>query len=56
MPEVQPKEIQRYTTPDNRVPFEEWFNFLRDGKAKARIRLRLDRVQLGNLGDYRFVG
>ena len=44
MPEVQPKEIQRYTTTDNRVPFEEWFNVLRDGKAKARIRLRLDRV------------
>ncbi len=56
MPEVQPKEIQRYTTPDNGVPFEEWFNVLRDGKAKARIKLRLDRVQLGNLGDYRFVG
>lgn len=45
MPEVQPIEIQRYTTPDNKVPFEEWFNFLRDGKAKARIKLRLDRVQ-----------
>jgi len=56
MPEVQLKEIQRYTTSDNRVPFEEWFNVLRDGKAKARIKLRLDRVQLGNLGDYRFVG
>lgn len=54
--EVQPREIQRYVTPDGKVPFAEWLNSLRDTKAQYRIDLRLNRVQLGNLGDYRSVG
>ncbi|MGL5063194.1 MAG: type II toxin-antitoxin system RelE/ParE family toxin [Microcoleus sp.] len=54
--EVQPKEIQRYTTPDGRVPFSEWLDSLRDLKAKFKIDRRLDRVAAGNLGDYRSVG
>ncbi|MBE9186935.1 type II toxin-antitoxin system RelE/ParE family toxin [Microcoleus sp. LEGE 07076] len=54
--EVQPKEIQRYTTPDGRVPFSEWLDSLRDLKAKFKIDGRLDRVGTGNLGDYRSVG
>ncbi len=54
--EVQPREIQRYVTPEGRIPFDEWFNCLRDTKARYRIRARLDRVVEGNLGDYRFVG
>jgi putative addiction module killer protein len=29
---------------------------LRDRKAKAKIRERLKRISLGNLGDYRSVG
>jgi putative addiction module killer protein len=29
---------------------------LRDTKARNKIQLRLDRVKLGNLGDYRSVG
>ena len=29
---------------------------LRDVHVRARIRVRLDRVRLGNLGDYRSVG
>jgi putative addiction module killer protein len=54
--EVQPREIQRYTTPDGRVPFSEWLDSLRDLKAKFKIERRLDRVVAGNLGDYRSVG
>lgn len=54
--EAQPRKIQRYVTPDGRVPFAEWFDSLRDTKAQYRIDLRLNRVQLGNLGDYRSVG
>ena len=54
--EVQPREIQRYTTPDGKVPFSEWLDSLRDLKAKFKIDGRLDRVQEGNLGDYRSVG
>ena len=54
--EVQPREIQRYTTPDGKVPFSEWLDSLRDLKAKFKIDRRLDRVGTGNFGDYRSVG
>ncbi|WP_449417282.1 type II toxin-antitoxin system RelE/ParE family toxin [Phormidium nigroviride] len=54
--EVQPREIRRYITPDGKIPFLEWYNCLRDGKAQAKINARLERVILGNLGDYRSVG
>lgn len=53
---AQPKEIQRYVTPNGRIPFTEWFYSLRDTKAQARITARLQRVEVGNLGDYRSVG
>ena len=53
---VQPREIQRYVTPDGRIPFDEWFYALRNAKAKIIINKRLNRVSLGNLGDYRSVG
>ena len=54
--EVQPREIQHYTTPDGRIPFTEWLNSLRDRRARVRIQFRLRRVSSGNLGDYRSVG
>ena len=54
--EAQPKEIRRYITPDGRIPFLEWYYSLRDSKAKFKIDARLERVELGNLGDYRSVG
>jgi putative addiction module killer protein len=54
--EAQPREIKTYLTDDGRSFFEEWFNSLRDRKAKNRIQLRLDRLQLGNLGDCKPVG
>ena len=37
--------------------FRRWFRRLRDRQVRARIRTRLDRVELtGNLGDTRSVG
>lgn len=54
--EVQPKEIQRYVTPTGKIPFDLWFNRLGDRQAQYRIDLRLKKLQLGNLGDCRFVG
>ncbi|MCG3775606.1 MAG: hypothetical protein JW395_2448 [Nitrospira sp.] len=38
------------------MPFSEWLVSLRDNKARAKIRVRLDRVSLGNLGDCHGVG
>ncbi|MBW4623597.1 MAG: type II toxin-antitoxin system RelE/ParE family toxin [Cyanosarcina radialis HA8281-LM2] len=54
--EIQPKEIRRYVTADGRIPFDEWYCSLRDRKTQYKIDARLERVSIGNLGDYRSVG
>ncbi len=36
--------------------YSRWFAALRDRKARARIQTRLDRLQLGLLGDVKPVG
>ena len=54
--ENQPKQILIYKTSEGKVPFEEWLNKLKDGKTRAKIKTRLTRVTLGNLGDYKSVG
>ena len=43
-------DIQEYITKDGRSPFGTWLRGLRDVQARARIRVRLDRVRLDNLG------
>ncbi len=54
--EVQPKEIRNYLTVDGKNIFDEWLDSLRDRRAKAKIRARLDRVEDGNLGDCKSIG
>jgi putative addiction module killer protein len=54
--EVQPREIRNYLTVDGKNIFDEWLDSLRDRRAKAKIRARLDRVEDGNLGDCKSVG
>lgn len=38
------------------VIYDRWFRALRDRNARARIEIRIDRLQLGNAGDVRPVG
>ncbi|MEH1792978.1 type II toxin-antitoxin system RelE/ParE family toxin [Nostoc sp.] len=54
--EVQPREIRNYLTVDGKNIFDEWLDSLRDRRAKAKIRARLDRIEDGNLGDCKSVG
>jgi putative addiction module killer protein len=54
--EAAPKELRIYVTKDGREPFSEWLASLRDIRARAKIRVRLDRVSLGNIGDCHTVG
>ncbi len=54
--EAQPRKIKRYITSYGKVPFDEWYNSLQDAKAQYKIDARLERIELGNLGDYRSVG
>src|SRR5438309_1197119 len=56
MGEAQPYTIEMYVTHTGSVPFEEWLLRLRDAQARARIRARLARVRLGNIGDAHTVG
>ena len=51
-----PYELEYYVTENGRKPFKEWLDALKDVNARARIRIRLDYVRLGNLGDSRSVG
>jgi putative addiction module killer protein len=36
--------------------FTAWYDGLRDEKARARIKVRIDRLSLGNPGDVKPVG
>lgn len=54
--ESQPRELKIYAANDDEAPFLSWLDSLRDREARARIKKRLDRVALGNLGDHRSVG
>ncbi len=48
--------IQIYHAPHGRAPFQDWYEDLRDEKAKGIITARLGRVRVGNLGDCKSVG
>ena len=51
-----PFELEYYVSAAGKIPFKEWLEGLRDISARARIRVRLDRVRLGNWGQNRTVG
>ena len=48
-------KIELYVTEEGKVPFSEWLQSLKDRKSRAKIRVRLDRVRLGNLGNNKFL-
>ena len=50
------KELLEYITEDGKCPFDDWIKSLKDIKARAVIRVRLNRIILGNLGDCKPVG
>ncbi|OGP14678.1 MAG: addiction module protein [Deltaproteobacteria bacterium GWA2_55_10] len=53
--EAYPYSIEYYLTAAGKKPFKEWLDEL-EGAARAKIRIRLDRIRLGNLGNNRSVG
>ncbi len=48
-----PYEIDYYKTAEGKIPFRDWLEKLRDVTGRAKIRIRLDRARLGNLGDHK---
>ncbi len=52
--ETYPYTIEYYLIATNKKPFKEWVDGL-DSITRAKIRIRLDRVRLGNLGKNRLL-
>src|SRR5580658_8661131 len=50
------KEIKKLELQNGLVPFDEWFDSLRDLRMRAAVDARLARVRAGNLGDCKSVG
>lgn len=53
---VRKKELLIYVDIDGKKPFIEWLESIKDKTVRYRIKERLDRVALGNLGDCKSVG
>ena len=53
---AEPQTLREYVTAEGKNPFRKWLHALRDVHARARIRVRLNRVRLGNFGDAKAVG
>ena len=56
MMNVELQTLREYVTVDGMSPFRKWIHDLRDVGARAKIRVRLNRVRLGNFGDAKAVG
>lgn len=54
--EPRRREARIYTDTRGRRPFEEWLTGLKGANARAVIRARVARLEVGNLGDCRAVG
>ncbi|MBC2696715.1 MAG: type II toxin-antitoxin system RelE/ParE family toxin [Desulfobacteraceae bacterium] len=50
------KAIKEYLNSNGKNPFRAWLESLKDTKARAKIRIRINRIRLGNMGDYKSVG
>jgi len=48
--------VLRYQRPDGSVPVTEWLAALRDAQIKARMLMRIKRVEAGLFGDCQPVG
>jgi putative addiction module killer protein len=50
------REIKKLELQSGIVPFDEWFDSLRDVRMQAAVDARLTRVRAGNFGDCKSVG
>ena len=51
--ELPARKIVMLETLDGKVPFEEWFNGIRDQKLQISVDARLTRIADGNFGDHK---
>jgi putative addiction module killer protein len=50
------REIKKLELQNGLVPFDEWFDSLRDSRMQAAVDARLARIRAGNFGDAKSVG
>jgi putative addiction module killer protein len=51
-----PHILEEYVTAAGKNLFRQWLHGLRDVRARAKIRVRINRIRLGNFGDAKSVG
>ena len=56
MRDVHPRQVEFYCTSSGQEPFSEWLLSIQDQSTQDRILARLERLESGNLGNYRSVG
>jgi len=54
--EVRPRIVRNCQTPSGNNSFREWLVSLKDEKARAAVRVRINRLRQGNLGDCKHLG
>jgi len=54
--ETQEWEIREYLKSGSKCPFRDWLKSPKDVNARAKIRVRINRIRLGNFGDCKSVG
>ena len=45
--------VLNYITPTGRDPYRQWYTRIKDEKTRAIITSRIERLQLGNPGDFK---
>jgi putative addiction module killer protein len=53
--EATPWTVEVYENAKGQQPFTEWLKSLKDRKGAEKILFRIRRIQLGNLGDHKFI-
>jgi putative addiction module killer protein len=53
---VETKQVDIYLNTDGKSPYLAWINGLADLKGRAKVRERIARLRLGNMGDCEPVG
>ena len=50
------REIKKLELDNGSVPYDDWFDSLRDKRIQAAVEARVARVRVGNFGDFKVVG
>jgi putative addiction module killer protein len=55
LPEATPWIVEVYESKKGEQPFKQWIDSLKDTQGADKILLRIRRIQLGNLGDHKYI-